>query len=124
VLLSQAVEEFGKAAMLRAALREGVSIVRDFYDHEAKLAKAAEILPSGSLMVYEAMLDADEYFDAERTLGGESAGDWQTRKDWLYVGWIERDRRWRDVPRLDLAVLTRNIEAVQTVIAAKHREWT
>lgn len=123
VLFSQAVEEFGKAVMLRTAGLEGSPVVENFYDHETKLAKAAEVLPADSLMIFEAAYDANDHFDAERTFGGESADDWQARLDWLYVGWVERDRRWRDVPRIDPALLNANIATVGSVIAAKQREW-
>lgn len=123
VLLSQAAEEIGKAALLREARDAGTTRVVGFRDHQAKLRKAAEVLPPGSLMVNRATFDASQHFDADVRFGGTSADDWTSRLRWLYVDWDKHGQRWLPSHRVNSVDLRKALTMVLAFYQDARNSW-
>lgn len=140
VLFSQAAEEVGKASMLIDARSNGspdadeMIVVKGFLDHSTKLRKAQQILPQSvladgeagadGLLVVDDYYNADAYFDADIVFGDRvSAGEQETRQNWLYLGWDRKGNRWRDVPAVNVGLLAKNIALLRSFIADKRRGW-
>ena len=123
VLFSFAVEEFGKAVLLRRAYEEGEGILTivGFYDHEAKLEAAAGELPLDLLMLHSGAFHADGFqadgFDVNRV------ANFKARMQSMYVNWDERSRTWIGPTDVDRATLISSIEGVERVVKNKLEEW-
>ena len=66
IVFTFAVEEFGKAVLLRGALEQSRAtdvtvLVNGFYDHTAKLEAAASEIPTPGLLVGQAGFQADAF---------------------------------------------------------------
>lgn len=121
VLFSFAIEEFGKAALLR----EGLSIddalveVSGFYDHRAKFEAAAKHVPEEYLLLHGGAFQRGA-FQADAFDVGNSA-DFDARLSGLYVDWREG---WRHGVRVDAGLLRSNISFVSDVVSRTRRDWT
>jgi AbiV family abortive infection protein len=123
VLFSLAVEEFGKASLLRKAFEGGQDpvLVKGFRDHAPKIAAAAAHLDANDLL-----LDNSGAFDA----GAFDAGafdvgrqvDLSARWSGLYVDW--KDGAWNHGVHVDAKVLARSSRNVQTRISRATIDWT
>src|SRR4030095_7416302 len=90
VLFTVALEELGKAVLLKRAMDSGSdpAVVDGFYDHETKLEAAASMIPLDHLRI-----DQEGYGEAEYGEGrysGAVVGDFSTRLSGLYVDWQNR----------------------------------
>jgi hypothetical protein len=113
IIFSFAVEEFGKAVLLRRAFeasdeRDSLVVVEGFYDHQAKLDAAATVIPEEFLRIGNA----------------SSADDWTVRLDAMFLNWIPEspdgpEGDWRHGVRgqTDPEVLSKSIEGVNAELA-------
>lgn len=125
VLFSQGVEEFGKATMLKEALDTCAApraTIVDFRSHQAKLTRAAQVLPNGWLAL-GGSFDADEYFDADTYFGESSAEEWVARLELLYADWDDSRREWKGWPQIDAKVLRKNIVNVRGFVNERRATW-
>ncbi len=86
VLFSFGVEEFGKAALLRAAYETGDDppTVDRLGDHEAKLQAAAKLIPEEKLLLHSGAFDRTVFDPAVFDVGNPV--DYEARLSGLYVG--------------------------------------
>ncbi len=123
ILFSFAVEEFGKAVLLRRAYEGGEAMptIVDFYDHKAKLQAAFAEIPPDLLMLHVGTFQADPFqantFDVDRVAGFEA------RMQSMYIGWDERSRTWTGPTDVDRPTLSRSIEGVGVIVRNKLEEW-
>jgi AbiV family abortive infection protein len=121
IVFSFAVEEFGKAVLLRDAYQTGADpvIVDGFYDHAAKLEGAGKYIPAENLLVSQSAFQQGAFQDDAYEVG-ESA-DLETRLSSLYVDW---ENGWRHGVHVDGELLQRNITAVRFRILDAKIEWS
>lgn len=123
VLFSFAVEEFGKAVLLRRAyeLSEAMPTIVGFYDHEAKLEAASAEIPPDLLMLHAGAFQADAFqadaFDVDRV------ANFKARMQSMYVGWDEHSRIWIGPTDVDRPTLSRSIEGIERIVKNKLEEW-
>jgi AbiV family abortive infection protein len=121
IALSFAIEEFGKAVMLRAASERGDDPVtlRDFYDHAAKIEAAEEAI--GALpLVAEGAFAAEAFaFDAFNT---DIPLTLEARLTALYVDW--RKGTWKTGIRIDDDVLLDSVRRVEQAILDAKIRWS
>lgn len=117
VLFSYAVEEFGKAALLREALAQpGEELtIEDFYNHPAKFAKAARLIEAGYLELKGSI--------AQRGFDVGVLGNLESRLQEVYVDWDADRQGWRAELNVDAQRLIRNIEFVLDVLEETLVEW-
>ncbi len=120
IVFSFAVEEFGKAALLRQAIESGAdpALIDGFYDHREKIAAAAKHVESRFLRLTAGAFDAG-VFDSEVFDTGRQA-DLAARMSGLYVDW--RDR-WIWGLHIDAAVLKQSSEGLQLVVSTAVISW-
>jgi AbiV family abortive infection protein len=123
VLFSLAVEEFGKASLLRKAFESGQdpAVVKDFYDHHLKIAAAGAYLDANDLLLDNAGAFDVSVFDAATFDVGRQV-DLSTRLSGLYVDW--KDGNWKHGVHVDPEVLARSSRNVQLRISRATIEWT
>ncbi len=123
ILFSLAVEEFGKAILLRTAYERGgvVSKIVGFYDHKKKLEAAFTEIPSDLLMLHAGAFQTDTFqtdaFDVDRV------ANFEARKRAMYVDWDERLGTWTGPTDVDRPTLSRSIEGVGVIVRNKLEEW-
>lgn len=123
ILFSYAVEEFGKAVLLRKAHERGelVSKIVGFYDHKTKLEAAFAEIPSEFLKLHVGAFDPnvfdDKAFDIDRV------ANFEARIQTMYVGWDGRLGNWTRSTALDQPTLRRSIEGVERFVQNKLEEW-
>jgi len=123
VLFSLAVEEFGKASLLRKAYESGQDpvVVKGFGDHAPKIAAAAAHLDANDLLLDNSgTFDAGVFDAAVFDVGGQV--DLPARLSGLYVDW--KDGAWKHGVRVDAEVLARSSRNVQRRISRATTEWT
>jgi AbiV family abortive infection protein len=120
VLFSFAVEEFGKAMLLRAAYETQTdpAVIEGFYDHQVKLTAAADHIPEKFLLLTSAVLQRGAFDSATFAVGAPL--DWEDRLAGLYVEWEDA---WRYGARLDVDTLKRSIEGVRSVSRGVFADW-
>src|SRR5262249_24811852 len=133
IVFTFAVEEFGKAVLLRRALERSSSpevlvVVERFYDHSAKLEAAATEIPKEGLLVGHPGFQAGA-FQADAFQTGASADDWQVRLDAMFVAWVSEapdglEGQWRWGVKTDADVLAKSLKAVQARLGRASIEWT
>lgn len=121
VVFSFAVEEFGKAVMLRDAFRSGDDPVEveDFYDHKVKLEAASTLIPQEHLLLTSGAFQADAFQGDAFDIGISTS--FKTRCDGLYVGW--REGEWQYGAKVEPAILKASIEGVQMVVSRASALW-
>ena len=132
ILFTFAVEEFGKAVLLRRAFErsdETVALVEieGFYDHVAKLEAAATEIPQQYLLVGHEGFQADA-FATDAFQVGATAKEWKTRLGAMFVDWSPSspdglEGRWNWGVRTDPEVLRESIKGVQTRAGRASIEW-
>ena len=122
VLFSFALEEFGKAVLLRKAYESGADpvLIPGFYDHEAKLAAAASEIPPEHLLIDQIGF-GEGPFGVGRFDGGVMA-DLSTRLSGLYVDW--KNGEWVHGRRVNPDVLSESSKGAQRVITQRIIDWT
>jgi AbiV family abortive infection protein len=121
VVFSFAVEEFGKAVMLREAFRSGIDpvVVEGFYDHRVKFDAASKLIPTEYLRLTDGPFQAG-VFEA-RVFDVGTLASVKTRLDWLYVDWYEGE--WQYGAGVVPGVLKDSIEAVQIIVSKASGAW-
>ncbi len=130
IVFTFAVEEFGKAVLLRRAFEQSretdtTVVIDGFYDHTAKLDAAAEI-PEESLRVGRRAFPPGA---AATVPTDASADDWSVRLDASFVQWVPQaldglEGRWRWGVKTDLDVLANSIPGVRASLGRAMVEWT
>ena len=121
VIFSFAVEEYGKAVLLRQAYETGGDpvVVTMFYEHKEKLAAAANVIPAKHLRLTSGFFDPDWFdpcfFDTGTRL------DVAARLDGLYVNW---DGDWRHGVSVDVDTLRESIAGVRATLAIPMANWS
>ncbi len=121
VLFSFAVEEFGKAIVLRDEFDKGndPATVHDFYDHEAKLVAAGTKIPEEKLLLHGGVFNRRVFDPSVFDTGNQV--DFGARLSGLYVDWA---RGWRHGQvRVDPALLKANLAAVRAIIVSTQASW-
>ncbi len=123
ILFSYAVEEFGKAVLLRRAYEGGEAMptIVDFYDHKAKLQAAFPEIPRDLLMLHVGTFQ-DDAFEAD-TFDVDRVAAFDARMQSMYIGWDERSRTWTGPTDVDRPTLSRSIEGVGVIVRNKLEEW-
>lgn len=121
VLFSFALEEFGKAVLLRKAYESGADLasIEGFYDHRTKIEAAATRIDPKHLRIAQGAFDADA-FDS----GGLDTGrkiDLSTRLSGLYVDWKDD---WIYGVHVDAEVLRQSSKALQLAVSRASAAWT
>lgn len=123
ILFSFAVEEFGKAILLRRTYERGemVSKIVGFYNHKTKLAAAFTEIPSDFLMLHAGAFQTDAFqpgaFDVDRV------ANFEARMQSMYVDWDERSGTWIGPTDVDQSRLSVSIEGVERFVRNKLEEW-
>jgi len=122
IVFSFALEEFGKAALLKRAAESGADPARinGFYDHREKMAAAAEHVAPPFLRLTEGAFDASG-FDSDAFDTGRQA-DVAARMAGLYVDW--QDGQWVHGLQVDGPTLRRSSLGLQAAIRQAMRKWT
>jgi AbiV family abortive infection protein len=120
ILFTFAVEEFGKAVLLREAFDKATSPVTvvGFYNHWRKIEAAGRHIREEQLLLHRGAFQRGVFakgFD----LG--NLADVDARLDGLYVDW--RNDAWVVGVRVDPAVLNANIAAVGEILARQRATW-
>ena len=133
IIFTFAVEEFGKAVLLRRAFEgsretDVLVVIDGFYDHTAKLEAAATEIPKEGLLVGHAGFQANA-FQAMAFQIGASADDWKVRLDAMFVDWVPRaadglEGKWQWGVKTDVDVLAKSLKAVQERLSKASIEWT
>ena len=118
VLFSLAVEEFGKAVLLREAYetRGDPVMIEGFYDHDRKLDAAAKHVPERFLLVHT------EPVPFSPLLRVGSPIDLNTRLSALYVDW--KDGGWRVGTPVDSEFLEENMGMLEAIVLEMKIDWT
>lgn len=121
IVFSFALEEFGKAALLREASQGSAdpAIVEGFYDHRTKLAVAEKYLPSEYLLLKEAAFHPEPFQPHAVDVG--MPADLEVRMASLYVEWRNG---WRYNVEVDPGILGRSMAGVTAAIGEKMATWT
>lgn len=122
VVFTFAIEEFGKASLLRRAVEAGAdpALIEGFYDHRDKIEAAAQHVEARFLWLTAGAFDADA-FDSEAFDTGRRA-DLAARMSGLFVGW---DGRWIwGLTAVDAATLEQSSRGLQAAIAKAMIDWT
>jgi hypothetical protein len=118
-----AVEEFGKASLLRKAYEGGQdpAVIDGFYDHPPKIAAAAAHIGANDLLLDNSGMFSAQMFDASVFAVGRQV-DLSARWSGLYVNWV--DGAWTHGVRVDADVLAQSIRNVQHRISLAMTQWT
>ena len=122
-MFSFAVEEFGKAVLVRQAYERGevIPTIIGFYDHEAKLQAASAEIPGDLLMLHVGAFHIDAFqanaFDVNRV------ANFEDRMQRMYVGWDESSETWIGPTDVDRSTLSSSIEGVERIFKNKLEEW-
>jgi AbiV family abortive infection protein len=121
VLFTFALEEFGKAVLLKRAYDSGndPALIEGFYDHQAKLEAAAAMIPADHLRIDQTGYGEAEY--GRDRYGGAVLGDFSARLAGLYVDW---KGRWVYGRSVDPEVLSQSSREVQSIVSRLCAEWT
>lgn len=122
VVFSFAVEEFGKAVSLRRAYDSGQDPVKPdgFYDHAAKLADAATVVPAQYLLLAEREFDPEEFSSefAIEDVPVAVASRWNA----LFVDWKEPGA-WTEPVEVDRATILKSIGGVRDRLSIPLDGW-
>ncbi len=131
IVFTFAVEEFGKAVLLRRAFEQSretdtTVVIDGFYDHTAKLDAAATEIPEESLRVGRRAFPPGA---AATVPTDASADEWSVRLDASFVQWVPQaldglEGRWHWGVKTDLDVLANSIHGVQASLSRAMVEWT
>jgi AbiV family abortive infection protein len=123
VLFTLAVEEFGKASLLRKAYEGGQDpvVIQGFYDHEPKIEAAAAHIGANDLLLDNSGMFSAEMFDASVFDVGRQV-DLAARLSGLFVDW--KNGAWNHGVRVDADVLAQSIRNVQRRISLAMTRWT
>jgi hypothetical protein len=125
-LFSCAVEEIGKAALLRQGLLDpghpDPAEISGFFYHPTKLKRVVEenILPKDDLLLVRGGFQADAFQNSGFQVD-VVADDLTTRSRSLWTDF--KDGRWLSNPQVDSELLTRNVAAVREKVEQLIREW-
>ena len=121
IVFSFAVEEFGKAVMLRDAFRSGTDpvTVHGFSDHRVKIEAAHTLIPAEYLRLTSGPFQAGVFEPAVFHVG--TTASLKTRLDGLYVDWCEGE--WQYGAKVEPAILRGSIEGVQAVVSQASALW-
>jgi AbiV family abortive infection protein len=121
VLFSYAVEEFGKAVLLRKAWesRADPAAIEGFYDHDAKLAAATLHLSPEHLRLDAGGFGSGRF--AAGAFGTARAVDLTARLSGLYVDW---KGSWAHGVQVDPEVLSESSKGVQQAVTTAMMDWT
>jgi hypothetical protein len=121
IIFSFAVEEYGKAVLLRRAYEAGAdpAPIAGFYDHGTKLAAAASSIPAEHLRLIETAYGSATY--GTGAYGGKTV-DLEDRLGGLYVDW--RDGQWTHGLPVNPGVLAQSSRGLQSHIQAAIIDWT
>jgi AbiV family abortive infection protein len=121
IVFSFAVEEFGKAALLRRAAELGAdpALIEGFYDHRDKIEAAAQHVAARFLRLTAGEFDAGA-FDSEAFDTGRPA-DLAARMSGLYVDWRGR---WVHGLHVDGVTLRQSSQGLQLAIQKAMIDWT
>ena len=121
VVFTFAVEEFGKAALLKQGFesKSDPVVIDGFYDHRVKLGAAVNHVDPQLLLLSPAGLDVIGL----SVTGFTSArrADMLSRKSGLYVDW---QNGWVHGLRVDAATLAASSEGLQNAIQTARIHWT
>ena len=133
IVFTFAVEEFGKAVLLRRAFARSratdVTVVVDgFYDHTAKLEAAATEIPREGLLVGHEDFQGGA-FQADVFQIRASADDWKVRLDAMFVDWVPGaadglEGEWHWGIKTDADVLSKSLKEVQERLRRASVDWT
>ena len=123
VLFSYAVEELGKAAILREELERNSEkpTIRGFYHHPTKIGKATELVGEEQLELRRGAFQRTGFQATGFDVGVQT--DLDTRLRALYVDWDPERFVWRTEMSVDKDLLLRNIERLKEVVREKMETW-
>jgi hypothetical protein len=125
-LFSSAVEEIGKAALLRQGLldpdRPDPAEISGFFHHPTKLKRIVEenILPKDDLLLVKGAFQADAFQNSAFQVD-MVVTDLTTRSRSLWTDF--EDGMWLSNPQVDSELLTRNVAAVGEKVEELIRGW-
>jgi AbiV family abortive infection protein len=121
VVFTFAVEEFGKAALLKQAFESGTDpvVIDGFYDHRVKLAAAIDHVGPECLLLTPGGLDLIGLSVTGFTSGRRA--DLLSRMSGLYVDW---QNGWVHGLRVDAATLAASSAGLQSAIQTAMIKWT
>jgi AbiV family abortive infection protein len=115
VIFSFAIEEFGKATLLRNAYSTGSDpvVVKGLDDdHKTKMNEAAKVIPAKYLLLTKADFDPDEFAPGDFHTGTQV--DVKARLNGLYVDWD--GAAWRYGVNVDGEALEESINGVRSAL--------
>lgn len=126
ILFFHAIEEFGKALILKEALDGGRVVPTGpreaFRDHRQKVEAAKAELPAEYMTLRRAAFDPRVFdpkvFDATDTLA-----EFEEKLRALYVDWDEERAGWRRQLNVEPEIVRKSAEGLRTVIQRMRREW-
>jgi hypothetical protein len=123
VVFSFAVEEFGKAALLRRAIESGAdpALIQGFYDHRVKLAAAVRHVEPTFLLLTPLSLDVMGFGLFPLGLKRARKADLAARLAGLYVDWQDR---WLHGLRVHAPTLAASSSGLQSAIQKAMISWT
>lgn len=122
IIFSFAVEEFGKAALLRRAVETGAdpALIEGFYDHRDKIEAAAEHVHPLFLRLTEGAFDPGG-FDSGAFDTGQPV-NMAARMSGLYVDWNAKGA-WEHGLEVDRIALSRSCKGLHVAIRKAMINW-
>lgn len=121
VLFSYAVEELGKAALLRDAMDDvnDPVVVSGFYNHPEKLRRAERLLGEDALELRPGAFQRAAFSSAFDV--GTNASYLEDRLHLLYVDW--HGAQWRSETTAEAACLQRAIASLRIALVERRADW-
>jgi AbiV family abortive infection protein len=133
IVFTFAVEEFGKAVLLRRAFEASgetdmLVVIDGFYEHTAKLDAAATEIPARGLLLGRGAVQAS-LVQTNAFQISPSAKRWKVRVGAMFVDWVADtadggEGHWQWGVKTDANVLAASINAVQARLSKAMVEWT
>ena len=123
IVLSFALEEFGKALLLDRALDQQSSdqvTVEGFYDHRRKFGAARAVIPPAEQEVVSRSFGED-FFDSEAFETTGVPADFDTRLSLLYVDFVEG--KWRSGFEVEPETVRASINAISVIVGSYRMLW-
>jgi len=123
-LFSFALEEFGKAILLKEALdlrSDDPAQIIGFLDHETKLQKLRSHVPEQWIQMFPGAFQGNAFQGGVFQV--DVIADLGTRLKSLYVDWDERTHDWRIPPKVDETSLNKSLDQVEHELTDKIAKW-
>lgn len=123
VVFSFAVEELGKAVLLRQAYDRALAsvTVNGFYEHRDKLVAAEIVIPNEYLRLTTPEFDPEEFSD-EFAIGFTPV-DVQSRWSVMFVNWDKGGQQWTEPVNVERAAILNSIAGVRRLLGTPLNGW-